>query len=77
MSKIMADVKMMRMPNFLKAKCLGQEITVDVGELEDEDAAAMWDHWKSFWRAHVKKRRDALKRGEPVSTPVSAAGDTP
>lgn len=66
MSKIQADVQLMTMPNFLTAKCLGQEIKVDAGELSDADAGAMWDHWKSFWLAHVAKRRGALgKEAKP------------
>lgn len=60
MSKINADVQLMTLPNYLTAKCLGQEVKVDAGELSDVDAAAMWDHWKSFWLAHVAKRRNAL-----------------
>ncbi len=60
MGKITADVQLMTMPNFLSATCLGQTIKVDAGELSEEDAAAMWDHWKSFWLAHVAKRRSAL-----------------
>lgn len=67
MSKIVADVRLMTMPNFLTAKCLGQEIKIDAGELSDEDAAGLWDHWKTFWLAHVAKRRGALgkKPDEP------------
>lgn len=65
MGKLTADVKLMTMPNFLTAKCLGQTIKVDAGELCAEDAAALWDHWKSFWLQHVAERRSALgKKGE-------------
>lgn len=64
MSKIQADVQLMTMPNFLTVKCLGQETKVDAGELSQEDAAGLWDHWKTFWLAHVAKRAKALNGRE-------------
>jgi hypothetical protein len=58
--KIQAAVLLTTMPNFVKATCLGQQLTLDVGELSEEDAAALWDHWKHYWLEHVAKRRSAL-----------------
>lgn len=50
-----------RFVNYLRVPVRGGGDTLpfSVGELSDEDAARLWDHWKTEWLAHVKKRREA------------------
>jgi hypothetical protein len=57
----------MRMPNFLRYPTFGAEdATFNVGQLSPEDAANLWDEWKSVWLAHVEKRATATV---PAATP--------
>jgi hypothetical protein len=65
--KVQADIQLMMFPNFVTAKAFGRDIKLDVGEISDSEAAALWDHWKPFWQSHVAERRKRLpegKRGE-------------
>lgn len=66
MNRMTVEIEPMRMPNFLTAKALGQELKVDAGTLTDEEAQALWDRWKLVWRQHVSSRRAALMTPEQL-----------
>jgi hypothetical protein len=65
--RIPLEVEMFNLPNFMRVKAIvGDSNGIDVGALfpNDVDAMEFWDECRDKWVQHVKKRRNALGKGD-------------
>lgn len=75
--KMTADVQPMRMPNFVTANVLGQDIKLDIGSLSLKDVENLWDTWREVWLKHYQERAQMLAELKAEATSPNGTGGAP